>query len=67
MTLVKKILFKQRSCNDSDPVETPKMLDTAFERFFQSGKEGVTVLSTSQIKEWVHLKSDVNTPNSLYR
>lgn len=41
------------------------MLDVAFERFFQTGKEGVAVLATSLIKEWVHLKSDVNTKNSL--
>ena len=45
--------------------ETPEMLDIAFERFFQTGKEGVAVLATSLIKEWVHLKSDVNTKNSL--
>ena len=37
----------------------------AFERFFQTGKEGVAVLATSLMKEWVHLKSDVNTKNSL--
>ena len=47
------------------PVETPEMLDTAFERFFQTGKEGVAVLATSLMKEWVHLKSDINTKNSL--
>lgn len=41
------------------------MLDVAFDRFFKNGAEGLCILATSLMKEWIHLKSDINTKNSL--
>ena len=49
----------------SVPVDTVEMLEIAFDRFFSKGFEGVTILATSLRKEWVHLRSDINTKNSL--
>lgn len=58
----------------SAPVETVEMLFVALKRFFplKSGKaniaenlEGLRILAASLMKEWIHLKSDINTKNSL--
>lgn len=49
----------------SQPVPTLEMLEVAMKRFFSDGLEGAAILATSLAKEWIHLKSDVNTKNSL--
>lgn len=49
----------------SIPVNTEEMLDVAQNRFFHEGKDGIVVLSASLMKEWIHLKSDIGTKNSL--
>lgn len=66
---VKSMPHKQGSTAKVDristPVQTSEMIKVAGNRFFKSGIEGYTVLVTSLIKEWVHLKSDINTKDSL--
>lgn len=47
------------------PVATPSVIQRAIQRYFTDGTEGVAVLVTSLFKEWVHLKSDINTKDSL--
>ena len=49
----------------SSQVSTWDMLNVAFDRFFKNGIEGLEVLATSLYKEWVHLKSDIDTKKSL--
>lgn len=49
----------------SEPTSTWGVLEKAFERYFTDGIEGASVLVTALFKEWVHLKSDINTKDSL--
>lgn len=49
----------------SSPVSTKEMMGVAIERFFKNGTEGYSILATSLMKEWIHLKSDIGTKNSL--
>ena len=49
----------------SKPVSTMQVITKAMNRYFTDGIEGVSVLVTSLVKEWVHLKSDINTKDSL--
>ena len=49
----------------SESVSTIQVIKKAMNRYFTDGIEGVSVLVTSLFKEWVHLKSDINTKDSL--
>ena len=49
----------------SEPASTLGVMEKAVKRYFTDGIKGAAVLVTSLFKEWVHLKSDVNTKDSL--
>lgn len=45
--------------------DTAKVLSYTFRKLLNEGKDGKSKVAASVVKEAVHLKSDINTPNSL--